>query len=368
MRGYRSYIDAMTGRFMSEYAASGSPPLRSVRKFMSDADLADPRHVGVSHEGQPAFRQRADAVSRQWNRTPTSSTAAPPSPEQHVRHLEYVQYEFIRLAMESARRRQFDCSGIQFWMFNDCWPAAGWSVLDYWGNRKAGWYGMASGCKAVIASLDLSDERVYRWWVCNGTLEPAAGKARIFVQPWQGSARWEQTLNLVVPANSSKMVAEIPRADLAPLLGLDSVLVCDVGSSIGEDRAWYFAGLPHEMKLPATTLRVTREGDGDRGLITIRTENYGGWSPWRPTRIFRTTTSIFCPARAGPSRGRNRRVLRRKPLLSLVGTQPPLNLELADRPVLATVNICTGIIAGANLIPSLNTKFPLDWSALSIGS
>ena len=65
-----------------------------------------------------------------------------------------MQYEFIRLAMESARRRKYYCSGIQFWMYNDCWPAAGWSVLDYWGDRKAGWYGMASGCKPVIASLD----------------------------------------------------------------------------------------------------------------------------------------------------------------------------------------------------------------------
>ena len=274
MRGYRAYVDAMTGRFMSEYAASGAPPLRTVRRFMTDADLTNAAMWEYHTKNNPHSGSK-QTLFQTLEHDANLLYGPASTPEQHVRQLEYVQYEFIRLAMESARRRQFYCSGIQFWMYNDCWPAAGWSVLDYWGNRKAGWYGLASGCKAVIASLDLSDERVYRWWVCNGTLQPAVGTIRVAVQPWQGEARWQKELELKVPANGSQTVLEISRAELAPLLGgLDSVLVCDVRSNLGDDRAWYFAGLPHEMKLPSTTLHVTQQAEGDHGTVIIQTDRY----------------------------------------------------------------------------------------------
>ena len=273
MRGYRAYIDAMTGRFMSEYAASGSPPLRSVLRFMTEADLTDPdmweyhtKNNPHSSNAQTLFQTVEHDASTLYGRAAT--------PEQHVRQLEYVQYEFIRLAMESARRRKFYCSGIQFWMYNDCWPAAGWSVLDYWGDRKAGWYGMASGCKPVVAALDLSDEKVFRWWVCNGTPTAVEGTARLTVQPWQGGPRWSRDVPFRVEANTSASVATIARAEINPLLGLDSVFVCDVESGQGRDRAWYFAGLPHEMHPPDTSLHVMQQGDGNGGKVMIYAEKY----------------------------------------------------------------------------------------------
>ena len=273
MRGYRAYIDAMTGRFMSEYAASGSPPMRSVLRFMTEADLTDPEmweyHTKNNpHPGnkQTLFQTVEHDADTLYGRAKT--------PAQHVRQLEYVQYEFIRLAMESARRRKYDCSGIQFWMYNDCWPAAGWSVLDYWGDRKAGWYGMASGCKPVIASLDLSDERAFRWWVCNGTPAPVAGTASVTVQPMRCGARWNRKITFRVPANTSQAVLEIARDEVAPLLGNEAVFVCNVRSDGGDDRAWYFSGLPHEMRLPAASLRVTLRNEGTRGSATIQADAY----------------------------------------------------------------------------------------------
>ena len=274
MRDYRAYVDAMTGRFMSEYAASGSPPLRSVRRFMTDADLADPAmweyHTKTNpHSGskQTLFQTLEQDARKLYGNAATSV--------QSVRHLEYVQYEFIRLAMESARRRKYaDCSGIQFWMYNDCWPAAGWSVLDYWGDRKAGWYGLASGCKPVIAALDLSDPDVFRWWVCNGTPQAGGGQALISVQGWQGGPRWRRDVEFSVPANSARLIAEIPRAEVLPIMDLDSVFACEIACDAGRDRAWYFAGLPSEMEPPPATLRVIQEDSAIYGKVTVRTDHY----------------------------------------------------------------------------------------------
>ena len=61
-------------------------------------------------------------------------------------------------------------------------------------------------------------------------------------------------------ANASQAVFEVARDEIMPrLLGDDAVFVCDVKSNGGDDRAWYFAGLPHEMKLPMASLHITQK-------------------------------------------------------------------------------------------------------------
>ena len=274
MRDYRAYVDAMTGRFMSEYASSGSPPLRSLRRFMTDADLADPAMWEYHTKNNPHSGSK-ETLFQTLEQDARKLYGHPASSAHYVRQLEYVQYEFIRLAMESARRRKYqNCSGIQFWMYNDCWPAAGWSVLDYWGDRKAGWYGLASGCKPVIAALDLGDPDTFRWWVCNGTPRPADGRATICVQGWRGGPRWQRDVDFSISANSSRLIAEIPRKEVLPLLGLDNVFTCEVVSGEGRDRAWYFDGLPLEMEPPPATLRVIQEDNAKHGKITVSTDHY----------------------------------------------------------------------------------------------
>ena len=274
MREYRVYVDAMTGRFMSEYAASGSPPLRSLRRFMTDADLDDPAMWEYHTKNNPHSGSK-ETLFQTLELDARKLYGHAEAPAQYVRQLEYVQYEFIRLAMESARRRKFqDCSGIQFWMYNDCWPAAGWSVLDYWGNRKAGWYGLASGCKPVIAALDLGDGDTYRWWVCNGTPRDATGQVTLCVQGWRDAPRWRRKVDFSVPANSARLVAEVSRAEILPILGLDSVFTCEAVSGEGRDRAWYFDGLPLEMEPPPATLRVIQEDNAKHGKVTVSTDHY----------------------------------------------------------------------------------------------
>ncbi|MDG0810648.1 hypothetical protein [Cohnella rhizosphaerae] len=68
--------------------------------------------------------------------------------------MEYVQYEFERMQIEHYRRRKYDSSGVLFWMYNDCWPASGWSMVDYYGYPKAGYYGAKRASKPVMISLE----------------------------------------------------------------------------------------------------------------------------------------------------------------------------------------------------------------------
>ena len=50
-----------------------------------------------------------------------------------------LQAEAIRYGVEHFRRNRNDdrCMGAVYWQFNDCWPVASWSSVDYEGRLKA---------------------------------------------------------------------------------------------------------------------------------------------------------------------------------------------------------------------------------------
>jgi len=193
--------------------------------------------------------------------------------QSRVRKMEYVQYHWIRLAVEAARRNKYYCGGIQFWMYNDCWPASGWSIVDYYGYPKAGYYAMRDASKGVVASIE-KIEQGYRIWVCNDLLYCVEGELDLRVQPWVGEPVWTGKSSFHVEANSSEHFVDISEDTLAGKLTLESVLVCDLNCECGRDRAFYYSGMPYEMTPPPAKLAVQQQGGGASGTLVISTDNY----------------------------------------------------------------------------------------------
>ena len=275
MRDYRKIIDETYGRFMSEHSTGGSPPKRTLLRFMNESDLV--RHeMWEYHTSDNPYlgRKQGLTIGQVFEREANLLYGNPGDDvDRRIRQQEYLQYEFVRLGLEGARRRKFDCSGIQLWMFNDCWPAIGWSVLDYWGNRKASWYALAAGCRPVMSAAEVTTNAVH-WWVSNDQLKPADVTLEIRVQPWSGKTRWSKKITLTVPANSSVDATNLSLDEIKKIMGNDSALVCDLDCAADHDRSWWFPGLPLEMKLPSAKLQVSeRRGEGE-GAITIHAENW----------------------------------------------------------------------------------------------
>ena len=275
MTNYREKIDQTIGRFMSEHATGGSPPKRTLLRFMTENDLSNPAMWEYHTSDNPYIgRERGLTLHQLFRREAELLYGDSGSDvDRTIRQMEYLQYEYARRGMEASRRHKFWCSGIQLWMFNDCWPAIGWSIVDYWGGRKAAWYGQASGCRPVIAAQEVTTN-VVRWWACNDLLHPVEVELEICAQPWQGEPRWTKKLNVTVPANTSQMVLELPRAEVQRQLGRDAALVCDLKSAAGTDRSWWFPGLPKDMQLPPAKLHVTETRGEAEGAVTIRAENW----------------------------------------------------------------------------------------------
>lgn len=271
MTEYRARISDKWGRFMSEYVAVGAPPVSSLRKFASEADLHDPAaRIIEFHTKDNPYNGIDDATHYQLlRRTAERLYGAHDDPLTMIRRMEYVQYEFVRLAAENARRRKFDCSGLLFWMYNDCWPANGLSLVDYWGFAKAGYYAMRNAFQPVIACLEPHSGAVLAH-VVNDAPHAVACQAAVCFQPWSGPPRWSRARPLNLAANGVSPAFEVPLSKI----GADGVLVCDVASPEGRDRSMYYAGMPRDMNLPPAGLRVSGAREKSGGTITVTTENY----------------------------------------------------------------------------------------------
>jgi beta-mannosidase len=274
-RGYRRWIDESIGRFNSECVTAGAPPLRSLRRFMSESDIADPHSpLWYFHtKDNPYTDVRLFDVQRKSAEKlfgPLLRGA------DFVPRLEYLQYEFARLTIESARRWKGYNQGLLFWMFNDCWPATGWSFVDYYGIPKAAWYAMKRGFAPVIVVIEEAGER-YRIWVCNDRRQAVDVELEIRRVAWSAGTGGEavRRLRFEAPANASTVALELSKDEFPPTR--EGVLVCGLRVPEGEGpRAWHFDGLPGEMKPPPTKLcwAANPDTDGRSGMLEIQSSSY----------------------------------------------------------------------------------------------
>ena len=271
MRRYRERIAKCSGRFVSEYAVPGAPPLRTLLKFMSAADLVDPEaRMWEYHTKDNPYSGIDDLTHfRMLERTAEQLYGVTQDPQAKLRHMEYVQCEWARLTAESLRRRKFDCSGLLFWMYNDCWPASGWSAVDYYGIAKAGYYGMKRGFRPVIVVIE-PRHRDLGIWVCSDLPEPTNCSLDVRFQPWSGAPAWKRKTRRRVPGNAAVQVDEVPKGQV----GDDGVLVCTLACESNHDRAIYHRGMPREMALPTALLDVSQTNTGRHGTVTVATHCY----------------------------------------------------------------------------------------------
>jgi beta-mannosidase len=117
-----------------------------------------------------------------------------------------AQAEGLKFGIEHFRRRKPHCSGSLFWQLNDCWPVLSWSVLDYYGFAKAGYYYVRRAYAPILASFKALEDGDVELWVTNDTLGEVEGNATVRLRTFGGDTVWEESLPVRVGANSSRPV------------------------------------------------------------------------------------------------------------------------------------------------------------------
>lgn len=223
-------LEEFVSRFSTEEPTLGAPQKSSVLKFMTEADFQD------ESEAMWRFHTKNNtSCFTEYEIYDCMRTAAQKlygdftDADDKLLKMQYLQYKWVSATLELHRRNKGFSSGVSYWMLNDCWPAFGWALIDYYALPKAGWYGFKHSAAGVKASFDASGN-IY---VCNDTLQDVTGELvlyQIMGDTCEVAARTEFKQG----ANMSSLVlagSEIKK---------HAVYVCDLTTEDCIDRAvWY---------------------------------------------------------------------------------------------------------------------------------
>ena len=167
-----------TGRFISENPVGGYPPKSSLRKFLTEEDMAGCESQVLEYhiKNNPHFTEVMHWPSIHGRLKRNADVMVGGSCELY--RYEYIEYEWIRLLIENARLRKNYTSGVLFWMYNDCWPALGFSMIDYYQTPKSGFYAMKHTCSPITAAIQKKDDKLC-FSVLNDSLYEGEVVARI---------------------------------------------------------------------------------------------------------------------------------------------------------------------------------------------
>jgi beta-mannosidase len=186
-------------RFMSEFGFQSLPPLATIRAYAAEQDWNIASYVMEQHQKNP--NGNALMVSQMLD-----SHRLPKDFESLVYLSMVLQAEGIRYGVEHWRRHPKQVSGILYWQFNDCWPVASWSSVDYFGRWKALHYAARRFFAPLLLSIE-DQQKAMNVVLTNDSPEN-----------WEGMLRWSlETLAGEVLQSKEEQVNAAP---------LDATCVC----------------------------------------------------------------------------------------------------------------------------------------------
>jgi len=159
---WRHLIEEKKSLFCAEFYAQGSPEMESVKLFVPQESLWPPDGpIWEYHNKDNPHSGRTDGLSHQqilidMTRRMMGGFS---TPEEFAAYSGILQGEFVAAEFERWRRDKWKSSGAIFWMYDDAWPAVGWSLVDYFGRPKPAYYHAKRACAPVILSFKQLDGR-----------------------------------------------------------------------------------------------------------------------------------------------------------------------------------------------------------------
>ncbi|MEE4310990.1 MAG: glycoside hydrolase family 2 protein [candidate division KSB1 bacterium] len=117
-------------RFMSEYGFQSFPEPNAVNRFAIEEDKELFSPVMLNHQRCPNGNSLIKTYMEKYYTVPVTF-------DKFVLMSQILQAEGIKAGTEHFRRIRPHCMGSLYWQLNDCWPAASWASIDYYGNWKA---------------------------------------------------------------------------------------------------------------------------------------------------------------------------------------------------------------------------------------
>ena len=186
------------GRFISEFGMHAAPVAETLHRAIPPDQLY--------HHSPAMDWHNKDNPKNKGDDLMLSITGLPDNLDQYITFSQIAQAEGLKFGVEHFRRRKPHCSGTLVWQLNDCWPVLSWSLLDYNGFGKAGYYYLRRAYSPVLASFKTCTDGGLELWLTNDTLAEVRDAVAVHVATFDGHLQWEASRELDVPAGASRAV------------------------------------------------------------------------------------------------------------------------------------------------------------------
>ena len=259
---YKDEYKQYAARFIAEEPSMGAVCTSSLRRMMDDRDIYETEDMWLYHtQSNPALRIELFEYEKLFAE---NIFGAFKNGQDRLFKLQYMQYEWMRISFELARRNLGFNYGLLYWMLTDCWPAAsGWAIIDYYAMPKASYYSFKRCAKNIVGSID-RDNGCYSVYVTNDGL--TAQNLQMTVKKLNfKTGKFTTCLeqNILVAAHSVEKIA----IDCA--LEQEEILVCDLQNDAVRDRCFYKEGKLELVQ--ANCLRVVAETENS---VTVEADGY----------------------------------------------------------------------------------------------
>lgn len=232
MDDYINYFGNAVSRFANETPVMSSISLCSLKKFIPEEEMGIDKfsYFDYHTKNHPADEYKDFHLFNHIDRGAKKIFGEFESKEDRILKMNLLGYEWTRSVMESYRRNLDFTSGNLFWMYNDCWPAIGWSMVDYYLVPKTAYYAMKRNSQTVTASIVEEDSKI-KVYVSNCGIADKKVSGTLY---FTNSEKIEKTV-------SFEFVSKAGKAEVAFVFEFtESVVVCDIKGEDVSDRAVYF--------------------------------------------------------------------------------------------------------------------------------
>jgi beta-mannosidase len=262
-----------------------------------------------AHQKHPIGNETIDEYMRRWYPEPKDF-------ESFVYVSQVLQAEGMRVGISAHRQAMPYSMGTLYWQFNDCWPVASWSSVDFYGNWKALHY-YARKAYSNIYLAPVSENDRFLLYLVSDLQESSDAMLNVTVYDFKGEVKNQMQKNVTVKTNSH-LVVDLPVTEILNGAPKESSVLIATLTRNGEILAanHHYFELPKNLHLEKPSISFATRKVADGYEVTLETdfvarnvylyfpETQGWWTDnffelipgHTKTVVFETSATISNPA------------------------------------------------------------------------
>lgn len=261
--------------FMSEFGFQSFPEPKTVCAYTGPADrdsILTPVMKWHERSGTTGIEKIRDMIPNYFKTAKDFESALWLS--------QIVQAYGIKIGAEHWRRTMPKSMGCLFWQYNDCWPVASWSSVDYYGRWKAlHYFARRFYAPLLVSALENPADGTVDVHVSSDRMEPCRGKLIWKAANPAGKTLLKGDEEIEIGPHQSRSVATLKLDKLISEYGSGNILVwlkLEVNRKVVSENLVSFVP-PKDLSLADPQLKARVVKDGGDFLVTITAKNPTLW-------------------------------------------------------------------------------------------